>query len=156
MNTERVVPAMLTIHPTVLCRRQYPRHPQGCPNVRRCATVARNLHELAREPFRVFWVDFDLGAHVERMRTKHPAWSQAQLRNVFYWQGAVRAELRREVAAFFEDHDPSTYWVTFCPEIHGVDVTLTMQYAGVRLEWPVVETARVVALAGMSRRRSFS
>lgn len=148
MMHAQVVPVMLDVHPVSLCKARYPGHPRGCPKTRRCATVSRPLLELARHPFVAMWVNFDLGAHMRKMAERHPGWTDRQLRNVLYWQGTARAELRRSVRGYLEGLDPETYFLTYCPEIYCVDVTATMAAVGVELEWPPMQWSRVIALVG--------
>jgi hypothetical protein len=139
-----ITPIMLKEHPVVLCRLPYPDHPKGCPNVRRCATVARRLDTFTRPHYTLIWTEFDLAAHVERMRAKHPRWSDRQCRCVLYWQGTARKALREACEPWRE----AGWSIIYCPEIHGVDVTATMlRCADVHLEWPVQHIARTVALA---------
>ena len=132
-----------------LCRRPYPGHPRGCPNVGYrvscppCAPIWENVLELS--PVWVIWIVFDFGGHVARMRRLHPDWSQRQLECCLYWQGAARKALRAEISAFLAEHQGLV--VTTCPEGMGVDVTATMKDCGVVLEWPPQQWAVQVAMA---------
>lgn len=143
MNTAIVVPVLLQQHPPRLCRQAYPGHPKGCPKTRRCATIALPLHEISNPPYVAVWEDFDLATHAARMLAKHPHWTDRQCRNSLYWQGAVRARVRRFCRSL-----GTGWWWTICPEIHGVNVTATLASVGVHLEWPPIRWTRVVALIG--------
>lgn len=137
-----------------LCVRPYRNHPRGCPNVGRegCPPGAPHIKrvlDLGR-PVWVVWTRFDLAAHVEKMRVRHLMWTEYQLRNCLYWQGAARSKLRRELTRVLAKLEPKhgelhTVW---CPEAMGVDVTHTMLGIGVRLEWPPVRYTRQVVLVG--------
>jgi hypothetical protein len=81
------------------------------------------------------------------MRTKHPDWSEAQLRCVLYWQGTARKKLRLEIAAFLIGH--SGFSVETTPEALGCNVFVTMAAVGVPLPWPITDTVYHVALAGI-------
>jgi hypothetical protein len=100
--------------------------------------------DLSKEVI-VVWNRFDLGAHVERMRRRHPEWTRRQLRNCYYWQGTARKQLRERVHAVTDGKCLST---TYCPEGNGVDVTATMSAVGIRLDWPPKRWAYQVALVG--------
>jgi hypothetical protein len=132
-----------------LCCRPYELHPKGCPNFGQRATCppAAPLYSHAYDMARPVWAvvnEFDLGGHVERMRTAHPDWSDRQLRCVLYWQGGARAQLARLIAAALRAM-PGTRAET-CPEAMGVNVTATLAAEGIALEWPPVRIARQVAL----------
>ena len=72
-----------------LCGRPYPGHPKGCPNVNHkkgcppSAPLLPDVFDLSR-PVWIIINRFDLGAHVERMRTLHPDWSTRQLTCCLY------------------------------------------------------------------------
>jgi hypothetical protein len=135
-----------------LCRNPYPGHPKGCPNFGNrphCppdAPLFQDVFDLGRPVFAVY-NEFDLAAHVRRMKRRHPGWSPRQLRCVYYWQPGARAMLRQQVEAFLAEHDG--YGYTGCPEGLGVHVTETLARAGLELEWPVKRIARQVALAAV-------
>ena len=138
-----------------LCYRPYPGHPRGCPNygkLARCppqAPLATEVIDLTKTVWAI-WVTFDLEAHAARMVEKHPGWSDRQARNCLYWQPGQRKKLREELAAF--DHSrargPVPLKLLGCPEAAGIDVTATMQSAGITLEWPPIRLAYTVVLVG--------
>lgn len=140
-----------------LCVRPYHGHARGCPNVGRegCPPGAPHIRCVLdlRRPVWAVWTRFDLSSHVEKMRARHPFWTDRQLQNCLYWQGAARAKLKREVARVLARLEPKhgqlhTVW---CPEATGVDVTHTMLGIGVELEWPPVRYTRQVVLVGSKR-----
>lgn len=141
-----------------LCTRRYPGHPRGCPNHNKkpgCPPSAPLLSEtldLTRPLWAVYNI-FDLGAHVARMRDKHPEWSDRQLACCLYWQPKARKQLRNVIT-----HHHS-WWmkqpsfrgvlrVIACPEAQGVNLTATMASAGIFLEWPPQQVAYQIVLAG--------
>lgn len=95
-------------------------------------------------PFAIIWNRFDFGAHVARMKEKHPGWSERQLACCLYWQGTARKTLGVEIAEFEREY-PS-YEVTCCPEGLGVNVTATMKSLGIELEWLPEQYAYQVAV----------
>jgi len=152
MNVRRVFPIR---EPNVrrLCTTSYPGHPKGCPNYgqrKTCPPQARlieNVLDLSSDIF-VVWNCFALGAHVERMRKKHPEWSDRQCRCCLYWQGTARKQLEVCIQTFRRSTRGRNLIAVRCPEACGVDVTETMASVGIELEWPPKNIVRQVALLG--------
>jgi len=142
-----------------LCTRRYPNHPRGCPNFdkkRGCppsAPLIGRLLDLESPVYAVYNV-FPLGQHVEKMRGRHPGWTERQLRNCLYWQGTARKSLKAEIEKFevTRDHGGKLV-VVMTPEACGVNVTETMKQVGIELEWPPVQYALQIALVGLSSRK---
>jgi predicted metal-binding protein len=134
-----------------LCRHPYPAHPKGCPNFGKKKGCPPQLlfNKIFNTRKTIFAIvnEFPIGQHIEKMRQKHPDWSERQLSCCLYWQGTARKKLRENVANF-ELIYPE-YTVSHCPEAMGVNLTETMKQVGVELEWPPRETAYQIALAGM-------
>lgn len=140
-----------------LCRQAYPGHPKGCPNWNRrpsCPPHARLLIEVLdlSRPIYCAWNKFDLGAHAERMRAKHPEWSDRQVYCCLYWQGKARNQLGELIRDFLKDRPP--LFVLRCPEANGVNVSETMEALGVHFEWPPRKWAYQVALLGTLKQGS--
>jgi len=143
-----------------MCYRPYDLHPKGCPNFGKretCPPSARlyqEVYDLAQPVYAVV-NEFNLGEHIERMRTLHPDWSDRQLRCVLYWQAGARRELKNKILALREcSQFPVGYVVETCPEAMGVNVTATLLGVGIELEWPPVRIVRQVALLGMPMNAS--
>jgi len=137
-----------------LCSKLYPNHPKGCPNFGKkegCPPAAPRITDTLdfAQPVYAIWNRFDFGEHVERMREKHPDWSQRQLECCLYWQGTARKALREVVERF--THIYPSRCVVMCPEAQGVNITETMKQVGVDLEWPPKVYTYQVALAGVKR-----
>ena len=157
-----VVPVKLVIDHSVraLCTRAYPGHPKGCPNFDKCdrcppkAPPIEDVLDLRWDVVAIYNV-FPLGAHVARMRIKHPTWTERQLANCLYWQGTARAQLKKMIASFHTDimmlMPGVRYTVLTTPEACGVNVTETMRGAGIVLEWPPRVFAHQVAIAGAKK-----
>ncbi len=133
------------------CQYPYPGHRKGCPNYGRegCPPKAPFITEVVdlRRPVYIAFSEFNLGAHVFRMRTKHPSWSDRQLRCVLYWQGTSRKQMRQKIkiAQFYGGGSV----VLTCPEAHGVNVYATCACAGLRLQRiKNLATCRHIALIG--------
>lgn len=141
---------------TRLCVRPYPGHGHGCPNYGRkkdcppTAPLYDSVYDLGYPVIAIVnW--FNLARHVALMRERHPGWSERQLYCCLYWQPAARRDLKQQIAAFLRDRPE--YRVEATPEAMGVNVTATLETAGVTLEWPPRIRAAQVALAGIPRRR---
>ena len=117
------------------CLHPYPGHPKGCPNYGRkgCPPDAAFITEVMdlRRPVYIAFSEFNLYLHMCRMHKKHPNWSERQLRNVLYWQGTSRKQMRQraKIAQFYGGDVVLT-----CPEAHGVNVYATCRYSGLRLQ----------------------
>lgn len=86
---------------------------------------------------------FDLKHHAEKMKTKHPHWSERQCRNPLYWQGAIRANLRNKTIMCKGDI------VLDIPEACGINVFETMKCVGITLE-KKPDIVRKIMLVGKS------
>lgn len=139
----------------VWCLLPYPGHPKGCPNYAKAAKCPPKAQHVSAyfDLGRDLWLvhsEFDLNAHIRRMREKHPSWSDRQLRCVLYWQPASRKELstRRRLAFWVTG---ATQW-TDIPEAMGVNVYATAALAGLKLQKiKRLNTCRHVALIGYGR-----
>lgn len=119
------------------CRLPYPGHPRGCPNIGRppfCPPGSVHIVDYldTSRPIYLVYSFFHLESHAEWMKCRHPHWTDRQCRNVLYWQGSVRAELRRNVSAAMSFLGCDA--VTYCPEGQGVNVFATARLAGLRLD----------------------
>ena len=136
-----------------LCIKPYYNHPKGCPNFGKkkgCPPDAKlydKVYDLSEPVFAVCNV-FDLKGHIERMRKKHPEWSDRQLRCCLYWQRRARDELLNAIKEFYRKYG-LMYKVETCPEAMGVDLIATMKNVGIELVFPPKEVAYQIALAGV-------
>lgn len=136
-----------------LCVRPYPDHDNGCPNYGKkkgCppgVPMFDKFYDLSKPVYAIYNV-FDFKGHVDRMKEKHPDWSKRQIECCLYWQGTARKELKERVE-IFRRLTARRYVVNTVPEAMGVNVTETMKRVGVELEWPPVNVAYQIAMAGM-------
>jgi len=139
----------------ILCLRPYPNHKNGCPNYGKkkgcppSVPMFGSFYSLSK-PIYAIYNKFDLKGHVDRMRERHPDWSKRQLECCLYWQGAARKRLKEKINEFILLAD-ERYIVNTVPEAMGVNVTETMKRVGIELEWPPVNVAYQIAMAGMER-----
>lgn len=132
------------------CRSPYQGHPKGCPNFPKCIQNRPDFREIAdKYHWMAVMEEFDLKAHADRMKAKFPAWSDRQCRNPLYWQGAVRARLRKKAESLKGDI------ILDIPEACGVNVFETMASAGVTLERDHPETVRKIMLVGSFKSITF-
>ena len=138
-----------------MCKLPYPGHPKGCPNYgkrRACPPRQRLLPDIFNmtRPLYVICTSFDLKSHVSFLQKTHPTWSRRQLYCCLYWQGKARKNLKAAAEEFKKNN--SGYFVSFCPEAMGVNVSSMMKkVVEVSLEWPVETIAYQVAIAGIPR-----
>ena len=137
-----------------LCKHPYPNHPKGCPNYGKkdsCppkTKIIEKVLDLDRDVY-IIASRFEFGKHVEKMRKRHPDWTDRQLRNVLYWQGTARKRLREIVADFLNGRPDLV--ANFCPEANGVNLTATMKNIGVELEWMPQVYSWVIAAVGYAK-----
>ena len=140
--------------PKDMCILPYYRHPKGCPNYGRkrgCPPHSRfydDIYDISKPIYAIYNV-FDFAGHVQRMRDKHPNWSQRQLECCLYWQGTARKALREYVVPWMGEYPG--YSIESTPEAMGVDITNTLLDVGVALEWPPVHVTYQVVLGGIRR-----
>ena len=136
-----------------LCRNPYSNHPRGCPNYGKkkgCPPQQKLFFEVFDSDFYLIYTEFDLAAHVKKMKKKHPNWTDRQLYCCLYWQGTARKNLKAEIKR--AKKMLPKHRITTCPEAMGVNVTDLMEdNAGIALEWPPKTTTYQVAVAGLKR-----
>jgi len=140
--------------PRGLCVNKYINHNKGCPNYGKkpdCppyAPMFDQVFDLSNKVY-IIYSTYDLYSHVERMRQKHPMWTERQLYNVLYWQGTAKKLLKGHIYNFIKLFRQEGYYVTSSPEAMGVDVTATLKNVGIELEWPARKRVYKVAMAGI-------
>lgn len=139
-----------------ICTQAYPNHPKGCPNYNRKAECPPQLPRIdqmlefnIKQPIYAIFNRFDFKGHCDRMRAKHPKWSQRQVECCLYWQGTARKVLREKIKNFLGKHPH--YSIIDCPEGAGVNLTETMKLSGITLEWPPVNYTYQIVLAGIPK-----
>ena len=139
-----------------LCVKPYYNHPKGCPNFSKkpgCPPECSQLKDLIllniKQPIYAIFNKFNFKEHCDRMRAKHPEWTQRQVECCLYWQGTARKSLKEKVKMFLTKHPH--YDIVTCPEGNGVNITETMKNAGIILEWPPVNYTYQIMLAGIPK-----
>jgi len=134
------------------CKYQYPGHKKGCPNyckVQKCPPFSKYVTEIfdITQPLYFVFSEFDLLAHVEKMRNRHPKWTERQLRNCLYWQPRSRKQMleRTKQAILLL----KTEMMHLMPEAIGVNVYATAAISGMRLEKiKDIETCHHISMLG--------
>jgi predicted metal-binding protein len=141
-----------------LCKMPYNGHSNGCPNYNTrimCPPARPKIKDVFNitKGFWIIWNEFDINAHVEKMKSKHPSWSQRQLRCCLYWQTTARKQLEIEIqkCLLYLQNIRWIVAVARVPEAMGLDVTATMKNINVELEWPPFNIARQIAIIGYKR-----
>ena len=119
------------------CCLPYPGHPKGCPNYGikdRCPPKSPYITEVLDVDKPIYFVhsDFELCSHVSKMKSKHPDWSDRQLRNVLYWQS--RSKKQAIIRARYAQSILGTEVIVPMGESLGVNLYATCWHSGVRLE----------------------
>lgn len=140
------------------CGLKYPNHPKGCPNWKtRCPERGPYVDSLLdlKKPMWIVHSEFDLAGHVEKMRGRHPKWTERQLRNVLYWQSQSRKQLRTRVAIAIRLLIPRINYVLPGAEYSGVNVYVTALKSGLKLERiKDLKTCRHIAILGTRKGRT--
>ena len=126
------------------CRLPYVAHSNGCPNADDCKFFDHELKDVlaVNRPLSIAWVEFNIDDYEERMRVKHPTWTQRQCRNLLYWQTSLRKHL---VERCREKYNGSK--IILGAEGGGVNFHRTMRALGVKLDLPRdLHTIRVIAI----------
>lgn len=142
----------VTIDPSrsvAFCARPYPGHKNGCPNFGKlpdCPPKALFYPRYFQSQATVVAARFDFKNYLQMMHSRHPTWGSKALRNSLYWQGHLRAVLKKEVESKLKPGQVALYK----PEANGVDVTATCAKVGIFLEWPPVNYVHRIALVANS------
>ena len=141
--------------PRSFCAREYPGHKKGCPNYGKYSLCPPNapmfdqIFDMTKDIYLIYY-QYDIKSHLQKMKAKHPHWTDRQLRNVLYWQGTAKKYHRGEIKKFLEIYGHLGYEVA-TPEALGVDVTATLAKVGIILEWPPMNYSYRVAFAGIPK-----
>ena len=135
-----IVPVRKLVHSPKVhywCALPYPGHPKGCPYFDKrdeCPTRTPHVTEVydLTRPMYFVYNEFDLEAHIERMRAKHPGWSERQLRNVLYWQRTSKKEVGRRARMAIEMLKVDCIYHR--PEAIGINMYATARHSGLKLE----------------------
>lgn len=128
-----------------LCALPYPDHPKGCPNHGSCQYVGDYLeHTLSHlTSLHIAWVEFDLEAHAQALKPRHPNWTERQCRNLLYWQSSLRKHLRLKVI----ENLGCGLEIIHNAEGEGINYYRTMRDFGITLDLPKnLKTVRIIAL----------
>lgn len=118
------------------CMLPYPGHKKGCPNFPKCPQRYLDFNEIKAKRWIAILVEFDLKRHMELMKNAHPDWTEQQCRNLLYWQGKVRAALRKGCLEF-SDHNVFGLHrdiILEIPEASGINVFETMAKVGITID----------------------
>jgi len=119
------------------CKLPYPNHPKGCPNYNnseQCPPKVKMINEYF-DLDRPHWFiinKFDILSFSNRMKEKHPNWSDKKSRCCLYWQNSVRKKLKGLCEQMKEINPEMEY--TLIPEAMGVNVIKTAKRIGIPIK----------------------
>lgn len=137
------------------CVIPYHGHPKGCPNFNNSPNcppkvgLVENIFDLNKDLYFVI-EELDLKTHIEKMKYKHPNWTDTQLKNLLYWQGGVRKRLKEKTEDFINNKD-WTMTYTLIPEAMGVMVINTALKLGIPIEKSPKDKVFKISLVGYRR-----
>lgn len=113
------------------CTYPYEGHKNGCPNFPACMKNRADF-KLFENKYNWYAVveEFDLKFHADKMKAKHPEWSERQCRCLLYWQGGVRKRLKEKAETAFAGYN----LILTIPEAHGINVFETMAKVGIIID----------------------
>lgn len=137
------------------CKIPYHGHKNGCPNYNKnpnCPPQVNIFENIFDRNKNIYFVieEFDLKSHMEKMKLKHPNWTEQQLKNLLYWQGAVRKRLKEKTKSFISRTDDNMIY-TLIPEATGVMVISTALKLGIPIEKTPMNKIFKIALVGYER-----
>lgn len=150
------------------CKFSYPSHPHGCPNYNKrdiCPPAAPLVHEvfdLSQQHWFIV-IEYDLSAHVIKIKKSHPDWSDKQCRCCFYWQNTVRKQLREMILNFikekiflsnFSDIEERSWNYTLIPEAMGINVFRTCHKIGIKIRKNPIDIVYKIALIGRLHKKN--
>lgn len=115
------------------CRLPYTTHKNGCMYYGKrdsCPPKAFLLNKISKAPYTLVAIKFNLEKHIQKLKRKHPNWSDKQARCVWYFQGTLNKRVREECERI-ADKDSIIF---YRPEAHGVNVFETCRRIGLRLK----------------------
>ena len=153
---EKMILAKKIIHNTKVsdwCGLPYPGHPKGCPNYcsgkAKCPPVAPYITEIMDldRPVYLVYSEFNLAAHMAKMKKRHPHWTERQQRNVLYWQSRSKKQMKERAAEAVRILGADT--ICTMGEAAGVNLYATCRLSGLKLEKiKGLKICRHVALVG--------
>jgi len=102
---------------------------------------------LVEPPLFIVVQNFDLEAHVKRMKERHPEWTDKQCQNLLYWQKSVVKKLKEKATAFLESQSDDLILLEV-PEANGVDLFKTCENIGIFLERNPKKIVRKMMIIG--------
>ena len=135
---------------TEWCMLPYPNHPKGCPNYGKkasCPPFALPFDCLVQPPYYMIIEEFDILSHINKMKKRHPHWTERQCRNLLYWQKGVVKRLKKKAQSFAETIG-NEYIVLEVPEANGVNVFETCKKMGIVIEKNPQKRIRKVMIVG--------
>ena len=135
------------------CKLPYPQHPNGCPNYGKkpgCPPNQKLISDVLNldKDIYLIYTEFNVGKFAERMKKKHPRWTEKQRYCCLYWQGKARKEHSEELEKVKKEYNIE---VIKSPEAYGVNINVMMIKLGIKLEWPPRKITRIVSLGGYKR-----
>ena len=127
-------------HIQKLCKLKYRGHKDGCPNygkLNNCPPKISLIDKLVdiKSECKFLGVEFDLKSHREKLREKHPDWSEWKLGCLLYWQNKVNKELYRITKEYLKENINKSFVAIKKPEAYGINITRMLYNNGFQLDW---------------------
>ena len=135
------------------CMLPYPNHPHGCPKFPTCPMGKKDFLDYEGYDWFAVIEEFDLKSHADRMREKHPQWTERQCRNLLYWQNGVRSRLKKKAEKLAMPFMGDV--ILDIPEANGVNIFETMANHGVIIERDKPMKIKKIMLVGKPKSSEF-
>ena len=140
------------------CQLPYPGHPKGCPNYGKkegCPPSSEIFSENYQPPYYLISETFDIESHIQKMKKRHPEWSEPECRNLLYWQKTVNKNLREKAKQYLGSLKEEDMRLIEVPEATGINVFQTCANAGIYLEKnPDKQVTKIMLIAKHKNRDS--
>jgi len=78
-----------------LCKRPYPNHKKGCPNIEKCKGVPEFSGKY--NFFYLTWIKFNFKEYKNLRKKEHPNWTEDQVKCLLYWQNSLKKLLKNHL-----------------------------------------------------------
>ena len=140
------------------CQLPYPGHPKGCPNFGKkngCPPTSEIFSENYQPPYYLITETFDIESHIQKMKKRHPEWSERQCRNLLYWQKTVNKKLKEKAKQYLASLNENSMKLIEIPEATGINVFQTCANVGIYLEKiPQKQVIKIMLIAKKKNKKT--
>lgn len=108
IKIKKIDPETIITTPKTLefCKRPYPDHPDGCPNIQKCRDLNLPFFKDRWREYHLLYADFDFRSYKDWRESQNPNWTARQVECCLYWQNSVKSLLVREIEKLYISDGP--------------------------------------------------